>query len=81
MYNIIIYNINILIVSKPIKDHNTNSIKFSNTDNSIKTAPDGRLIIVDESSAPLLKSGKSSFVQLLYIIFTTCQHLQMKLCI
>lgn len=54
-------------MSKPIKDHNTNLVKSTNTDNNILTAPDGRFIIVDEPLASLPKSGKP-FVQLLYII-------------
>lgn len=47
------------LVSKPKSEHHTNPQKVSNTDDSIKTAPDGRLIIVDEPSAPLhSKSGE-----------------------
>jgi len=45
-------------VSKPSNEYHENISKSSNTDESIKTAPDGRLIIVDKHSAPFLQSGK-----------------------
>lgn len=44
-------------MSKPINEHQINISKSSNVDDSIKIAPDGRLIIVDEPAAPLQKSG------------------------
>lgn len=44
-------------MTKPKSEHNTNLHKSSNVDDSIKTAPDGRLIITDEPQAPT-KSGK-----------------------
>ena len=49
------------IVSKPTREDNTNIQKSSNIDNSIKTAPDGRLIISDEPQALPTKSGKTIF--------------------
>lgn len=45
-------------MSKPTNEYHTNIQKSSNTDDSIKTAPDGRLIIVDEPSVPISKPGK-----------------------
>lgn len=51
-------------MSKPKNEGFTNLQKPTNVDDSIKTAPDGRLIIVDDGSAPLpskSKSGKSMF--------------------
>lgn len=50
-------NVSLCIVSKPKSEHNTIINKLSSVDNSIKTAPDGRLIITDEPQAPT-KSGK-----------------------
>lgn len=44
-------------MSKPTKEDHTSISKSSNADDNIKIAPDGRLIIVDEPSAPLQKSG------------------------
>jgi hypothetical protein len=44
-------------VSKPTNEHHTNVSKSSNVDDSIKIAPDGRLIIVDEPSVLPQKSG------------------------
>jgi len=54
-------SINFLLceVSRPTSEHNTNTQKSSNVDNTIKTAPDGRLIITDEPQAPPTKSGKT----------------------
>jgi len=46
-------------VSKPKTEQNTNIQKSSNVEDSIKTAPDGRLIITDEPQAPPTKSGKN----------------------
>jgi len=46
-------------VSKPKSEQNTNIQKSSNVEDSIKTAPDGRLIITDEPQAPPTKSGKN----------------------
>jgi len=48
-------------VSKPTNEYHINTHKSSNTDDGIKIAPDGRLIIVDEPSAPLSMSGKLLF--------------------
>ncbi|XP_008183768.1 RRP12-like protein isoform X2 [Acyrthosiphon pisum] len=45
-----------ILMSKPKSEHNTNIHKLSSVDDSIKTAPDGRLIITDEPQAPT-KSG------------------------
>ncbi|XP_022172679.1 RRP12-like protein isoform X2 [Myzus persicae] len=45
-----------ILMTKPKSEHNTNLHKSSNVDDSIKTAPDGRLIITDEPQAPT-KSG------------------------
>jgi len=50
-------------VSKPKNEPNTNIHKSSTIDDSIKTAPDGRLIITDEPQAPT-KSGKIVFYML-----------------
>lgn len=44
-------------MSKPKNEYEKNVQKFT-TDDNIKTAPDGRLIIVDEPSAPPPKIGK-----------------------
>lgn len=46
-------------MSKPKNEHNINIQKSSNVDDSIKTAPDGRLIITDEPQDPPTKSGKT----------------------
>lgn len=45
-------------MSKPINEQFKNVLKLSKTDDSIKTAPDGRLIIVDDNLEPLSKSGE-----------------------
>jgi len=50
-------DVSLSIVSKPKSEHNTNIHKLSSFDDSIKTAPDGRLIITDEPQAPT-KSGE-----------------------
>lgn len=42
-----------MLVSKPKDKHNTGKQKSSFADDSIKTAPDGRFIIVDEPSMQL----------------------------
>lgn len=59
------------LVSKPKSEHHTNPQKISNTDDSIKTAPDGRLIIVDEPSAPL--HSKSGEYLIIYVSTIVCQ--------
>ncbi|XP_060843061.1 RRP12-like protein [Rhopalosiphum padi] len=46
-----------ILMSKPKYEHNINIQKSSNVDDSIKTAPDGRLIITDEPQDPPTKSG------------------------
>lgn len=53
-------------MSKPINEHNINVVKSFNADNNIRTAPDGRLIIVDEPLTPLPKCGK---IILFYYIY------------
>lgn len=45
-------------MSKPINEQHKNVPKLSNADDTIKTAPDGRLIIIDNHSEPLQKSGE-----------------------
>lgn len=57
-------------MSKPIKEHHTSISKSSNADDSIKIAPDGRLIIVDEPSAPQQKSG--NIIIRLHTYYLTC---------
>lgn len=47
-------------MSKPTNELHKNVPKSSNADDTIKTAPDGRLIIVDDHSEPLQKSGESN---------------------
>lgn len=49
-------------MSKPTNEYHTNIQKPSNAEDSIKTAPDGRLIIVDEPSVPLSKSSKCMYI-------------------
>lgn len=46
-------------MSKPSTEHNRQTQKSSNVDDSIKTAPDGRLIITDEPLDHPMKSGKN----------------------
>lgn len=47
------------LVSKPANEHfDENTYKPLNVDGNIKTAPDGRLIIVDEPSVTLSKTRK-----------------------
>lgn len=57
IYFSLLINFSLCKVSKPKSEHNTNIHKLSSVDDSIKTAPDGRLIITDEPQAPT-KSGK-----------------------
>jgi len=57
IYVSLLMNVSLCKVSKPKSEHNTNIHKLSSVDDSIKTAPDGRLIITDEPQAPT-KSGK-----------------------
>lgn len=59
-------------MSKPINEYKKNE-QSSNVDNVIKTAPDGRLIILDEPSEPLEKL--SEFINhyiysIIYISYT-----------
>lgn len=49
-------------MSKPTNEYHTNIPKSSNPVDSIKTAPDGRLIIIDEPSVPISKSGKFMYI-------------------